>query len=67
MRWPWRGRDAGGDVRADEALRRTEGRLEEGRRKEAAGRELAARIRRMREANHLAESVARALEEGRRR
>jgi hypothetical protein len=65
MRWPWRHRDEQGHARADAALERTREKREASRRKDAAGARLADRIRQMREANHLAEAIERALREGR--
>lgn len=64
MRWPWRYRDDGGHERADEALRRTSRRREEQEERDGAFLPVADRIRRMRERNHLAEAVERALRGG---
>lgn len=66
MRWPWRHRDDAGHERADEALRQTAERREEQQERDDKFLPLADRIRRMRERNHLAEAVERALREGRR-
>lgn len=66
MRWPWQQHpDDGERARADEALERATERLEETRRRDEAGHRLAARIRTMRDRNHLAEAIERALGEGR--
>lgn len=58
--------DQAGHARADAAIRRADAQLEDSRRKEAAASRLARRIREMRKANHLAEAIEKALEEGRR-
>ncbi|MCP9947290.1 DUF7620 family protein [Actinomadura madurae] len=67
MRWPWKQThpDDGEQARADEALERTSEGLAETRRRDEAGYRLAERIRAMRERNHLAEAIEKALGEGR--
>ncbi|NEA22597.1 DUF7620 family protein [Actinomadura bangladeshensis] len=67
MRWPWNQPhpDDGEQARAEAALERTSERLEETRRRDEAGHRLAEKIRAMRERNHLAEAIERALGEGR--
>lgn len=62
MRWPWRRRESD---RADQALAQSREQLEQAQRQRDEVRRLAERLRDLREANHFAESIRRALGEGR--
>jgi hypothetical protein len=60
MRWPWRRKPDS----ADEALAEARRQREEAQERRAEVESIANRLRKIREANHFAESIRRALGEG---
>jgi hypothetical protein len=61
MRWPWRHHNSDS---ADEALAEARREREEAQARREEVKSIAARLRDLREANHFAESIRRALGEG---